>query len=493
MKKLFLFFLSFFFVNFLSYAAFQPVTSIDDVNIKDIAISSFYPNIIYIASRNSLYKSKDSGENFRKVDSFIGEEIRQIFFHPTQVGILYLVTSKRLYQVTDRKERIFNLDSDDDTVLAAANHNGLLYVGTTDGLYLSGQDYLNWRKIQGLSQRDVYWIEPSQRKVYLAASDGVYTFDEEGSLERVFVLRKFEADETPLFIPHRLKIDIFNQERIWLATSKGLFVSRDKARSFNKFFVAGIDNLNIFSLAQTNLEKNSLYLATERGFFRVDLERKEARGLYAGLYASRVNQAQFTECGELYLATDKGAFTNQYFTLPARNKNLEKVLAKQPSIEFVHQATMDFNEVSPDKISEWRRGASLSPLFPQMRFKVGEGERDRYQGSTVDPATDRWVRYHEDFSWDVTVTWDLADLVWNPSQTSIDTRSRLNTQLRIDILESVNRIYFERLRFKKRLQNSLMAEEEEARKQLRLKELTAMLDYYTGGAFSQRLKELNER
>ncbi|MFO8052524.1 MAG: hypothetical protein R6U54_01005, partial [Candidatus Omnitrophota bacterium] len=70
--------------------------------------------------------------------------------------------------------------------------------------------------------------------------------------------------------------------------------------------------------------------------------------------------------------------------------------------------------------------------------------------------------------------------------------SRLNTKLRIDILEEVNRIYFERLRFIMQLEKSSSSESELLEKELRVRELTAMLDYYTGGAFSKRLEELNK-
>ncbi len=72
----------------------------------------------------------------------------------------------------------------------------------------------------------------------------------------------------------------------------------------------------------------------------------------------------------------------------------------------------------------------------------------------------------------------------------MDTRSRLNTQLRLDILDEINRVYFERLRLKRELSAGAFDEEELFRKRLRLEELNAILDGYTGGYFSKRLKEL---
>jgi hypothetical protein len=62
-------------------------------------------------------------------------------------------------------------------------------------------------------------------------------------------------------------------------------------------------------------------------------------------------------------------------------------------------------------------------------------------------------------------------------------------QLRDDILDEVTKLYFERIRVKMEL-NSLSLEERKKRfeKELRLQELTASLDAFTGGYFSQHLK-----
>jgi ABC-type phosphate transport system auxiliary subunit len=61
-------------------------------------------------------------------------------------------------------------------------------------------------------------------------------------------------------------------------------------------------------------------------------------------------------------------------------------------------------------------------------------------------------------------------------------------QLRDDIMDEVNKTYFERIRVKMEL-DSLSLEERKKRldKELRIKELTASLDALTGGYFSQSL------
>lgn len=92
---------------------------------------------------------------------------------------------------------------------------------------------------------------------------------------------------------------------------------------------------------------------------------------------------------------------------------------------------------------------------------------------------------YDDEGWSVSLSWDLGDLVWSEAQTSIDNRSKLMVQLRDDILDEVNKVYFERLRVKLELDNLALEERgKRAEKELRLRELTATLDGLTGGYFS---------
>lgn len=62
-------------------------------------------------------------------------------------------------------------------------------------------------------------------------------------------------------------------------------------------------------------------------------------------------------------------------------------------------------------------------------------------------------------------------------------------QLRDDILDEVTKIYFERLRVKMELDNlSIEDRKKRFEKELKLQELTASLDAFTGGYFSQQIK-----
>ena len=92
--------------------------------------------------------------------------------------------------------------------------------------------------------------------------------------------------------------------------------------------------------------------------------------------------------------------------------------------------------------------------------------------------------------WGMSFSWDVADLIWNSDQTSIDSRSRLTVQLRQDVLDQVNHLYYERQKLRIELLISPpKSEEERIYRLLELKEVTANLDGLTGGHFSDFLNQ----
>ena len=132
-------------------------------------------------------------------------------------------------------------------------------------------------------------------------------------------------------------------------------------------------------------------------------------------------------------------------------------------------------------------------LLPKVNIGIDRGSSDTYEIYTSS-TTSYWMDGPQDDTegWDLNLTWDLGDLVWNPLQTSIDVRSKLMVQLRDDIVDEVNRAYFER----RRLQVELLMEppanvQTLLKKRLRIQELTASLDGLTGGDFSQAMQEEN--
>ena len=480
-----------------TFALFKQVQGIEDTKIKRVAVSELEPSLIYVASQNSLYKSEDGGKSFNKVAVFKGERVQHIFFDPYSIETLYIATNSHIYKFEDQLQAVYSA-LDGEIILAAAKDKGKIYIGTNTGLRFAIEDILVWGKLKGLGDPVVYYIEPADKSIYLATSRGVYFVDDKGKIERLFITREArderleEAEELPQEIERNLILniivtDIFNRDRLWLGTTKGLFSSDDGGSNWRKMYIEGVDSLPILSIAQTNLEKNTLYLGTPRGFFRVDMGTKKSKQIFEGLSSSNILWVDFTPKGVIYLATTNGLFKNNYFASSSQRGELGKILDNEPSIEEVREEAMRYNEVHPDKIRKWRNALKYRALFPEVSLDYdktiyGTAGSSSYGGRTYVGPRD----------WGVSFAWDVGDLIWNTYEDDVDTRARLNTQLRLDILDEIIRVYFERLRLKREIVSGSLSEEEIFSKKFRMEELTAILDGYTGGFFSKRAKELNE-
>jgi len=483
-----LYLLLFFLIMPLSgaFAIFVSIENVEDAHIKRIAISPLDENLIYVGSSNSLFKSKDRGVNFEKIYVFKDEELTDIVFDSHIPDMCYVAASRHVYRIGERQEMIFSAP-EEELVLSIAKYKGEIYMGTSTGLYFISEDILKWQKIGGLFDGvSIYYLEPAENGLYMATNKGVYLLKDKNNLERLFIIREKESagEEESGIVANIVKIDIFDNKKIWLGTNKGLFLSKDEGRTWNKFYADGINSIIIYSIAQTALEKDSLYLGSSKGFFRVDLKRACARKISEGLYSNEIFWVVFSSEGEIYLATPKGLFKNAYFNPSSNKRALQEAISKEPSIYEIQQAALRYNETHPDKIRKWRNALKFRALFPTISLDYDK---------TIDYDTGADKYYIGPKDWGISLSWDVGDLIWNSYEDDIDTRSRLNTQLRLDILDEINRVYFERLRLKKDITCGSFAEEELFQKDLRLEELTAIIDGYTGGYFSRRALELSSR
>jgi len=175
---------------------------------------------------------------------------------------------------------------------------------------------------------------------------------------------------------------------------------------------------------------------------------------------------------------------------PLARQGLE-TFAGEPAIAEVQAAAIRYAEVMPEKIQTWRTRAAWRAWIPSFTLGL-DRDVDTTIGSSSSGGKTTFTVGPEDrsLSLDFGFTWDLADLVWNPDQTSIDVRSRLMVQLRGDVLDEVTRLYFERRRLQ--VEYALVPVEDptlQAGRRLRVDELTAQIDALTGGFFSRHLAQ----
>ena len=167
------------------------------------------------------------------------------------------------------------------------------------------------------------------------------------------------------------------------------------------------------------------------------------------------------------------------------------MLAREPSALEVQRAAIRYADVGNGKIKRWHFGSRLRALVPGLSLgkdfsvrnnididRAGTNQPDEFIAGPDNTTKGR----------DISLDWDLGDLIWGSSQTSIDSREKLMVELRNDVVNEVTRLYYERRRLVMSLYLSRPAAEQEFFDLLlRIDELTSYIDGLTGGYFSKEL------
>ena len=476
-------------------AVFIKVGGLGKKTINRVFVSYLDDNKIYATSSNTFFKSNDGGASWDNVFVSKGEDIKDIYVDRYIYDTVYIITESSLYRFSEDKiEKVFSFPSEVEG-LCIYKCKGIVYAGTTNGVYYASEDFWKWSKLKGLPPGSLaYSICCLPGTIFVASDTGVYVSRKKGTFTRTFVLKNVDSesdseDDEEGIVCRKITPDIFNSDKVYLGTSKGLFVSFDKGQTWKRVVIPSIYNADIRDIAQSYAERKNIYLATDKGVFSVDVDKESARPIFEGLNTKDILGINFNRKGVLFAATSKGLFYRKEGVSAESFVEIDKLTRNEPSIREVQNAALRYNEVHPDKIRKWRNALKYRALFPSVSL-----DYDKTIYGTAGTSTYDGKSYVGPRDWGLSLSWDVGDLVWNSYEDDVDTRSRLATQLRINILDDINATYFERLRTKEKLMNKTYNNNAERMKdELRIKELTATLDGYTGGYFSKRLKELQEK
>lgn len=508
----------------------------ENLNLKAVLVHPQDSSIIYMGSERGVFKTEDTGETWKNILSIKGDNkvVNFLSFDPQDKNSLYAATGNGLFYSPNQGKswvRIFkgkNYLENDCSTLAVLPHR--IYLGTKAGLFISQDKGRTWYKERGkIGKSQVLAItynskEPDYpersdsgrvssgsrsntsknnniRDIYVACLDGVFKTQDAGkSWERIFVSQPGEdgieteeitedQDEEKRYSDIRhIVCDEDNPDYLYLATAKGVYQSKDNGLSWESLTTYGLLSQDVESLFVSR--NSTLYAITKSGIFKYEQDRWFEVSL--GLIAKEINSLDSDNLGSLYAACDSGLFRTKISdNHNEKSENTVSAYSKnEPSIRQVQQAAIRYAEVEPEKIMRWRKQAKMRAILPKLTVGLDRSERTNYEIYTS--STTRYVYegpHDRSSGFDVTLSWELGDLIWSDDQTNIDVRSRLMVQLRDDVLDEVTKLYFERLRVKMELEN-LSIEERKKRfeKELKLEELTAMLDALTGGYFSRQSK-----
>ena len=445
--------------------------------VNDIYIGK--GNAIYIATKSGLYKSQDSGKTWSRIFSGMGKEN-----YCTRV-------------VADYKDK------------------NAIYLGTLGGLFRTEDDGKTWEKMQGrigksaVSSVAIEENASRPNKIFIICDNEVYAIDENfidykklfaaASLESLTEgfddmedLSGDEESETSFL----LNDIIVYANKLYLSTNRGLFVSDDRDLSWTRFNSAGLSSRHINYALLPKDGRETIFVATKNGVFKYLSLENVWQKIYAGMDSVDVKKLMI-ESGKGYLWALCKEKVYRMALADSGNPGPEPLTAdgilskfkNEPTINETLKMAIDYAEVYPEKIEKWRTGAKFKALLPRVTFGIDQSQSDTYEIYTSS-ANSYWTYGPADKSsgWDLNFSWDLSELVWNPSQTSIDVRSKLMVQLRDDVVDEATRYYFERRRLQVEfLINPPKSVHAKLEMHLRIQELTAGLDGLTGDRFSKSI------
>ncbi|HEY4221252.1 MAG TPA: DUF655 domain-containing protein [Myxococcota bacterium] len=167
--------------------------------------------------------------------------------------------------------------------------------------------------------------------------------------------------------------------------------------------------------------------------------------------------------------------------------------AAEPTVREVQDAAVDYVRIHPETIDSWQTRARWRAIGPQLTAS-GEGGTDNSlrkvtnldaTQAEIDSTTDQNTG-----KLTLQARWDLDRLIFEPQEMNIAREAVRTANLRDRVLDEVTRRYFERRRLQVDLELSPPTDlGDRVRKELRLQELTADIDAFTGGFFSQKLEK----
>ncbi|MDD5465178.1 MAG: hypothetical protein PHP73_02390 [Candidatus Omnitrophica bacterium] len=486
-------------------------------NAQVILVNPNDSKIIFAGMPGSILKSEDGGNSWRTVLSIrsAARNINALTMNPSNHNVVYAAADNGLYRSNNsggRWDRIFRGRNNlENRCLAVLNTPLALFAGTSAGLFISRDNGRSWDKenkiIGNTAVLNLDYCHNQNSVIYLAAASGIFKSSDYGkNWERIFLSHpgednqnEFDGEEAD--IPEEssdirfVKAGINNANLVYFSCAKGVYRSLDQGRSWDKLSEHGLLNRDVKMLCLSG--SLQIFALSQSGVFIYEDGRW--REVSFGLSAGKLNYFTLDTMDNIYVAAEGGIFKAKQDSQAVfiRQGLIQEYIKDEPKIKEVQEAAIKYAEVGPEKISQWRKKAAKKALLPQVSVGLDRNTTDLWHwegGSTTKTDDDILRRGRDNLDWDVSLSWDLSNLIWDDAQTSIDVRSKLMVELRDDILDQVNKLYFERLRIKSEL-NNLAIEDRNKRfdKQLKLEELTASLDALTSGYYSQQLRKLSPK
>jgi hypothetical protein len=423
----------------------------------------------------------------RRID--LAGAVRDLAFAPD--GALWIASAAGLFRY-ERGRAALRTPAPGESardVLRVATGAGAVAVASGAGVHWSrdGDRFARVSVAEGEVVVSGLALEPTpdgDARLWIAADRGLFAVTLGAGLAGA------RAERVPLASDLRPALDVVAADGRVFALGPTQLLAREERGDFRAHRPAlppGSTPLRLAAAAQR------IWIATDRGLLGAASPGGPFERAPAPAGAAVAADVAVTPEGVVLVATARGLVTGVGSDEPGAAP-AASVVGCDPPVLAVQRAALAYLELRGDPAGAMRRGVRLRGLFPIVSLE-GSKSRDRDEGRSYDEAFISGG-YHHLYDRDdarsrerevaVRLSWDLGDAVYNPEQIDVSTEARRLVELRDDVLDEVNQLYFDRQRA---LASRAAAPSDSAdalRESLRAAELAAGLDAWTDGWFSAR-------
>ncbi len=500
----------------LSNATWQKLPGV--LEVRRLAVDPVEPSLIYIGAKEGVFVlDKNKG---RVSQVFQADELTDVFVTQTDDPEIYVASDDGVYtRYLERSDwsRIYRgAAGDQERIYAVAVLKDDVYVGTSKGLFRQQFGQSNWVRVKKDNALEpIVQLEVHDEQLYIVSPYHFYRLESQTQMvSRLFSIGFAESSDDG-----QNSIDMFGEldkrsiraaafsnrfkNFILLATERGVYFSLNQGDDWKPFpqqFFMSDESSAMFIVDNDVCEKDAIsiqcmriFAGTSKGVFIYDQGQWHA--VYKGMEAAEVYDFVLSEDHKLIVATHAGVFVMQLDQAQTADERsvMTKNFDHEPSVQEVHAMAIAYADVHPEKIENWKRLANKRAWFPDFDLGLDGGRSRSSSDSLWGTSSSGGTHYQgpddksngHDLGWDVSLSWDFADVIWSTDQTTIDSRAKLMVELREDILDQITRLYFERRRLQMNVANNTFFPDQNPLEQgLRIEELTALIDALTGGEFS---------
>ena len=289
-----------------------------------IAVHPTNPNIIYLSTRDTIFKSRDGGQTWTAMrDGLEQAQVISLAVHPELSSTVYAGTfATAVYKSSDGGQRWrpanLGLKGHVSVVNAIAIHpkdHNTIYIGTTIGPYRSTEGGENWVEIvHGMESVYVasFSIDPQNPSIlYAGTTGGMYKSTDGGDQWKEINKGLFEegADTAMALGVNAIAIDPAENQYVFIGTTQGIYASTNGGNHWipkNK----GLDTKFVGGLLWDPNKRDVLYAGTGKGIYKSTDRGENWKAINNGLTNLVVRSMALDPYNPstLYLGTQGGLF-----------------------------------------------------------------------------------------------------------------------------------------------------------------------------------------